>query len=222
MEGCSHVVHRHRAHWRGAFTRRASVFAFIAFCASLVAEYVSTAYATASASNPVTDIVLSNIPVFDTDGIYVYGLLLLVAFVTLLVLTHPKRIPFVLFALALFIVIRSFFVSLTHLAPYPIPSSPDFGTTMQKIFFGGDLFFSGHTGAPFLLALIFWREKALRYIFLAGSVFFGAVVLLGHLHYSMDVAAAFFITYAIYDLAVWMFPRSHQLLLSDPLTPRGV
>ncbi|HUO50454.1 MAG TPA: phosphatase PAP2-related protein [Candidatus Paceibacterota bacterium] len=220
MEMHRHILRRHSAHWRDAFARRATFVGVITFCASLIAEYISTAYATASASNPVTDIILSNIPVFDFDGIYVYGLLLLIAFVVLLILTHPKRAPFVLFALALFIVVRSFFVSLTHLAPYPIPSSPDFGTTMQKIFFGGDLFFSGHTGAPFLLALIFWKEKVLRYIFLVWSIFFGAVVLLAHLHYSMDVAAAFFITYAIYDLAVWMFPLSHQLLLSDPLAPR--
>lgn len=213
------ILARHGAHWRDAFARRATFFSILALAVSAVTEYVSTAYATASASNPVTDIILSNTPVFDFDGIYVYGLLLLIAFVTLLVLTRPKRLPFVLFALALFIIIRSFFVSLTHLAPYPLPPSPDFGSAIQKIFFGDDLFFSGHTGAPFLLALVYWREKVLRYIFLATSVILGTVVLLGHLHYSIDVAAAFFITYAIYDLAVWMFPQSHALFVRDQLTP---
>ena len=46
----------------------------------------------------------------------------------------------------------------------------------------------------------------LRYLFLAWSVFFGIVVLLGHLHYTIDVLSAFFITYGIVDIAKWLFP----------------
>ncbi len=37
----------------------------------------------------------------------------------------------------------------------------------------------------------------MRYLFIFSAVFFGMVVLLGHLHYSIDVMAAFFITYTI-------------------------
>ena len=214
----SALLRRHGSHWRDVYARRASVLSIFVFALSLVVEYVTTAYATASASNPVTDIVLSNIPIFDVNAIYVYGLMLLIAFVLLLVLTHPRRLPFTLYSLALFILVRSFFVSLTHLAPYPIPTSPDFGTTMVKVFFGGDLFFSGHTGGPFLLALIYWRETILRYIFLAWSVFFAAIVLLGHLHYSIDVAAAYFITYTIYALCERFFARSRTLFRGDPIT----
>ena len=38
-------------------------------------------------------------------------------------------------------------------------------------------------------------------------MFFGAVVLVGHLHYSIDVFAAFFITYGIHDLAKFLFSQ---------------
>ncbi len=211
----SGVAQRYRAFWSIPYARRASGISMLAFLCSLAVQYYSIVFATEHVSNSATDIILSNIPVYDIDGIYVYGLFCLVAFIVLLCLAHPKRIPFTLYSLALFIVIRSAFVTLTHLAPYPIPPSPDFGTTMQKIFFGGDLFFSGHTGAPFLMALIYWREELLRYTFIILSVFFATVVLLAHLHYSIDVFAAYFITYTIYHLALYFFPKSQALLIAD-------
>jgi membrane-associated phospholipid phosphatase len=62
------------------------------------------------------------------------------------------------------------------------------------------------------MALIYWDDKPKRYLFLAWSVVFGATVLLGHLHYTIDVFAAFFITYGIYHLARWLFPRDYDLL----------
>ena len=65
------------------------------------------------------------------------------------------------------------------------------------------------------MALIFWHEKRARYFFLASSVYFGAIVLLGHLHYSIDVASAFFITYGIFHVAVWLFPKDYAVFLAE-------
>lgn len=210
------IARRHGVHWRDSFARRATALALLSFLASVVVVFDAIAYATASVSNPVTDIVLSNVPVMDVDGLFVYGTLILLVFITLLLFANPKEAPFVLFSLALFYFIRSFFISLTHIAPYPIPLSADFGTTVTKMMFaGGDLFFSGHVGVSFLLALIFWKIRELRFAFLAFSIFFAVVVLLGHLHYSIDVAAAFFITYAIHDLAKTLFPRSFALFCEE-------
>lgn len=204
--------------WRHALSRRESALMILAsiafFAGAIFISFEAIAYATSSVSNPVTDIILSNIPVFDVDGLFVYGTILLIVFAVLLVLTRPKRLPFALCALALLWIIRSCFVSLTHIAPFPEETTSDFGTLITRMFFsGGDLFFSGHTATPFMLALVFWRENILRYIFLAWSVFFGVVVLLGHLHYSIDVFAAFFITYSTYHLAIYFFPSPYKLFL---------
>ena len=85
----------------------------------------------------------------------------------------------------------------------------DNGNFLNKFTFGGDLFFSGHTGLPFLMALIFWNNKYLRYSFFALSFIFAATVLLGHLHYSIDVLAAFFITYTIFHIAIFIFKKDY-------------
>ena len=122
--------------------------------------------------------------------------------------------PFVFYGLALFYGIRSGFTSLTHIAPFYPHISDDFGATINKAFFGGDRFFSAHTGMPFMGALAFWREKPARYFFLAASLYFAVIVLLGHLHYSIDVLSAFFITYAIYHIAIWLFPTEYARFMS--------
>lgn len=81
--------------------------------------------------------------------------------------------------------------------------------------FGGDLFFSGHTGLPFLVALIFWSSPRIRYFFLALSMFFAVTVLLMHLYSSIDVASAYFITYTIFSIAKHIFHSGWQRLLSE-------
>jgi glycosyltransferase involved in cell wall biosynthesis len=164
-------------------------------------------YATESASNPVTDIVLSNVRVIDLDGVFIYGAFALTIFVTILLLLQPQRIPFGLAALGVFYLTRTVFISLTHIGPYPLPPTTEFGPIISKLFFGGDLFFSGHTGAPFLLGLMFWQTAWLRYVFLATSVILGGAALLAHLHYSIDVLSAFFITYTVFQIAVHFFGR---------------
>ena len=178
---------------------------------SFVLNFYAGIFATENISNPVTDIILDNVPVVNVDFIVVEGSLLLWTFVGVLLVMRPERIPFVLKGLALFILVRSGFIILTHLGPFPTRSKFDANELIQSFTFGGDLFFSGHTGSPFLLALMFWKDTRLRLSFLVATALFGAAVLLGHLHYSIDVFAAFFISYGIHDLARFLFRREGDL-----------
>ena len=186
---------------------------FFYLCLSLYINFIAGTYATESASLPVTDIILSNTRVYDVDLFFIYGPLVLFIFVTALILHNPKKIPFTLKSIALFTIIRSVFISLTHLGPFPTEAVTASSNWVGKFTFGGDLFFSGHTGLAFLMALLFWQNKTLRYIFLAYSFFIGAVVLLGHYHYSIDVLAAFFITYSIYHISVLFFREDQKMFL---------
>ncbi len=76
-----------------------------------------------------------------------------------------------------------------------------------RIFYLNDLFFSGHTGFPFLAALLFWENKVLRWFLILMSFAQGITVLFMHVHYSIDVLAAYFITYSIYVVSDKIFNK---------------
>ena len=191
------------------------IISFLLFIVSLFFNYYLSIFATKSASNPLTDVILSNIPVYDVTLFFVYGPLIMWIFFFILCLVDPKRISFSLKTISLFIIIRAIFSVITHLAPFPDQIVIDSSFHLSSLFSsGGSLFFSGHTGTAYLLALIFWEDKIVRYIMLTVSVFFACIVLLGHLHYSIDVLGAYFITYAIYALAKFLFERDRRYFIS--------
>lgn len=185
------------------------------FVVSVVIAFFAITYATESASQPVTDFVLSNIPVFDVDGLFIFGPIVFWIIVAGYLILKPGKIPFSLKSIALFTIIRSAAISLTHIGPFPTHAQISSSGILSIFTSGNDLFFSGHTGLPFLMALIFWENKPMRYFCLAASFFFGAVVLLAHLHYSIDVFAAFFITYAIFKISEKFFRKDKEMLFQS-------
>ncbi len=73
---------------------------------------------------------------------------------------------------------------------------------IANAFYGGkfitkDLFYSGHTATVFLMYLCFQKHWHKR-VALIASICIGVMVLFQHVHYSIDVFAAFPITYFIY------------------------
>ncbi|MES2953074.1 MAG: phosphatase PAP2-related protein [Patescibacteria group bacterium] len=187
---------------------------------ALVANFYAGTYATSRGGMYVDDLILDILPVFDVSLVFVYGTLFFWAVLGLVLLRRPKEVPFFLKALSLFIVVRSLFITLTHLGPVPhLPIRDPYNLVVSTFTFGGDLFFSGHTGIPFLMALMYWKESLLRYLFLFSSLGFGATVLLGHLHYSIDVFAAFFITYGIHEMAKRFFPAEYDLFRTSLTKP---
>jgi len=209
------IIERYRESWFDRHFRFSAPVAIIAFIGALFVNFWAIHQATNNASNSVTDIILSNIPVFEVDGLFIYGTAAFILLAIPLLLLHPKRIPFALHALTLFILIRSAFTLMTHLGPPEVAYLSDFGETITNSFFGADQFFSGHVGMPFLAALVFWHIPSVRNIFLLGSLYFALIVLLGHIHYTIDVFSAFFITYGIYHIALWLFPKERALFLSS-------
>jgi hypothetical protein len=184
------------------------------FASSTIAIFAAVNYATAHASNHVTDFVLNLIGPFDVRFLFVNGTFAAFAITAGLLAWRPNRLPFALKATALFLLIRAVFVVSTHVAPSPIdPQHP--APFLNAMFFGSDLFFSGHTGLPLLAALAFWHIRAWRMFYLALTAFFGAIVLLGHYHYSIDVLAALFITYGVFRLACWLFSRDYAAFRSS-------
>jgi membrane-associated phospholipid phosphatase len=189
------------------------IWGVIFSAASVLINHIASVYATLSAGNPVGDILLDNIPVMNVDFIVNEGAIIFLVFVFLLLLNEPKRIPFTLKGVAIFYIVRSIFLVMTHIGPFPTQSYLDPTDLLYRFNIGGDFFFSGHTGLPFLVALIFWDEKNIRIVALITSVVFGISVIVGHLHYSIDVFAAFFITYGIFHITRKAFISDYQMLV---------
>ncbi|OGG60125.1 hypothetical protein A2765_00980 [Candidatus Kaiserbacteria bacterium RIFCSPHIGHO2_01_FULL_56_24] len=205
------ILRRLGRYMRDREFRLATLKATALFCIGIILNTFGSIYATERASNYVSDLILSNTRVYHLDGLFVYGALFVIMFAFAILVRDPKTIPFTLASIGLFYLTRSVFISLTHLGPFPTHADLELGMLLNLVFGGGDYFFSGHTGAPFLLALLFWRDTILRYLFLISSGVLGVVVLLTHLHYSIDVLSAFFITYGIYHMALWLFPKEARL-----------
>jgi hypothetical protein len=207
----SKFLNKHAHYWKKSGVRLSTFNGLLLFLISLEVSRIASIYATNNASNPVNDVILSNTPVFNVDWIVNEGAFLFSLFVAGVLILEPKRIAFTLKASALFIFVRSIFITLTHLAPFPTRAFLD-PTDLFSVFnFGGDFFFSGHTGFPFLIALIFWNVRPIRIISIIVSLAFATAVLLGHLHYSIDVFAVFFITYSIFHLALRWFARDYRV-----------
>ena len=196
--------------------------AIILFIGSVYATHFASKFAEIHAGGYVGDVILSNTRVYNFELVFVEGAILLSLFVITLCLRFRKTAPFLIKSVSLFIFIRSIFVSLTHIGPFPTKLVLE-SRALDFITSGNDLFFSGHTGLPFLIALIFWNHVYIRSIFLAASVVLGATALLSHLHYSIDVFAAFFITYSIYHIAIKLFKKDYEFFtLEDVKHKKGI
>jgi len=64
-----------------------------------------------------------------------------------------------------------------------------------------DLFFSGHTSNMFLMCLCL-PKKMDKYLALIATIIVGILVLVQHVHYTIDVLAAFLFTYVIYRVSI--------------------
>lgn len=209
-----HIIHRHKTLWSDKVFFNLAFDSILLFAASMVINFLAGTYASSKVSNSVNDLFLDNFPTFDVSLIFIDGFIFFVAFVIVLLVHEPKRIPFTLKTVALFVLVRSIFMTLTHIGLPPNQLYLETGDIVEKFIFTGDLFFSGHTGLPYLMALIFWHTPRLRNIFFAVSLVFGISVLLGHIHYSIDVFAAYFITYGIYKISKDLFKKDRKIFLS--------
>lgn len=113
----------------------------------------------------------------------------------------------------------SVMISLRIIAMYLLPLNPPAGMILLNDpfvqFFGSgniltkDLFFSGHTATLFLFYLLI-DNKIYKNILLVLTIIIAYLVLAQHVHYSIDVFAAPFFSYAAYKI-VGFLSKSEKL-----------
>lgn len=217
------IIEIHRNLWKDSrFVLR--IFFHIGFLAiSIILTYLAVSYTDGyTGGNIVPDILLDHIPKIDVGLIFFQGSFVFIFSLLCLAVLIPEAIPFGLATTALFFLVRAGFMTMTHLsAPFIAHYSyisytehiPEVVFSMNS---GNDMFFSGHTGFPFMLAIMFWKHKYLKYYFLFCSIIAGIAVIIGHLHYSIDVFSAFFIGYGIFVIAKSIFKKEYAFFENRP------
>ena len=125
---------------------------------------------------------------------------LIAAIVTLF--NNPKQLMFAIQLYTLVVIVR---IAAMYLLPLEPPAKLIIlNDPFVELFGTGkaltkDLFFSGHTATLFILFLVS-EKKIYKIIFLISTIAVAIAVLLQHVHYTIDVFAAVFFTYACYKL----------------------
>ena len=148
------------------------------------------------------DFVLDAIPAMDVSiptFAIIWSVVLLVFY---RIYQNPRLFLVVAYGFILMCVLRVLTISLLPL--HPPPGLIVLKDPIANIAYGGngifitkDLFYSGHTGNMFLFFLCL-EHKWDKIIALIASFLVGILVMVQHIHYSIDVFAAFLFTYFIY------------------------
>ena len=148
------------------------------------------------------DLILRHLPAVDVSLIYWWGAAAFVVFATAAALLRERdRLAFFARSYAFVIAARAGFMVLTPLhIPAGAISVDDgllFSSVGRMVTVHHDLFFSMHTAMPFFGALLF-RDRVVRAVCGAFALLMGVTVLLLKTHYSLDVAGAILIPYALF------------------------
>jgi membrane-associated phospholipid phosphatase len=148
------------------------------------------------------DYVLDAIPAIDVSiptFVIIWSVVLLVFY---RIYQNPRLFLVVAYGFILMCLLRVLTISI-------FPLNPPAGLILLKdpianIAYGGngifitkDLFYSGHTGNMFLFFLCLERKWD-KIFALTASFLVGILVMIQHIHYSIDVIAAFLFTYFVY------------------------
>lgn len=149
-------------------------------------------------SDPVLDLFNPIDMTWLTFGLIYIALVIAVASL----INNPRQL---LFALQLYTLMAFVRIIAMFLLPLEPPEKMILLKDPFVEFFGSgqtltkDLFFSGHTATLFILFLVS-KNKIIKTLFLISTILVAIFVLLQHVHYTIDVFAAVFFTYACYKL----------------------
>lgn len=196
------------AAWRSAWTnpifRIKTIFGSIILLAILIAFPFFFAIIEQREGMQFNDRLLQLIPPVDVSVftfIVIWGMTL---FLWFRCVQNPGIFIVALYSVIILCLSRMITISVFPLNP-PVGLIP-LKDPISSLFYGGtqvfitkDLFYSGHTATQFLIFLCLEKKKD-KILALLSTTTVGVLVLVQHVHYTIDVLAAFVITYFIYLL----------------------
>lgn len=140
-----------------------------------------------------------------------FGIMFAMAFLMLIrAINEPKLFIQYVWCLILINFVRIFTISMVPLDPprgIIVLTDPLTDAFYGQSIITKDLFFSGHTGTILLMAFCF-SDKYDKIIAYVASAIIGTLVLVQHVHYTLDVVAAPFFVYPIYLLSKYILSPS--------------
>ena len=197
-----------QSQWREILSSNKKIALFVVGIATLLSSFAVnntiSKYVDHVQGRAVGDLILDNIPIYDLNFIFFWAVLLFWAGNIVYRLIFPKEFAFILVSMSLFVIVRCFFIALTHLGPpETLLVIPD---ELSYYSFNADLFFSAHVGTPFFYALL-TSVKKVKWTAVTYSILMVFIVLMSHGHYSIDVFASFFIAHSLSVLMLKIKPQ---------------
>jgi len=157
--------------------------------------------------NCVPDLILDHFGPYNLNFFYSWiAVAIFIIFITYPLICKIKDFLYICLQLSFLVIVRSFFIILTHLKTPITAVNANFPGIFDIFKFTNDQFFSGHVAFTFLGFLVF-KDSKIKWFFLVGSILMAITVLAMHQHYSIDVFAAFFITYGCYKIVNKYFKK---------------
>lgn len=193
-----------RQAWYNKAFRKGSVFGIVGLLLMLVFTYYFLNYSEDRDGGIVmNDWVLDRIPARDVSMPITFCIATVMLLFTLRCLSNPNMLLTFLIAFIFILVTRIITISVTELRP---PTGlirlddPICNLMYHSRFITRDLFYSGHTATLFLFYLCASKKPDRYYMFFA-TVAIGILVLVQHVHYTIDVVCAPFFAFGCYWLA---------------------
>jgi len=151
------------------------------------------------------DPILKLIPATDFSRVTMALTLVPIVFGIIVIFRHPKNTVYFFYTAIFICILRTITLYLTPLDP-PKGIIPLTDPVIENLFYGGkillkDLFFSGHTANLVVIGLLLENRKYQRFLFICAAIV-GILLMVQHVHYSIDVFAAPFFAIFAYKMAV--------------------
>jgi hypothetical protein len=202
--------------WENAFLerefKRKFIFGMLAFITMLPVFPIFYQYIEKRNGFIPNDLLVEFIPAIDVS-VPIFSITWLMASMVIVRALQQPSI-FITFLYGFLLLNISRFISIAIIPFNPPQDFIPITDSISNFFYGErpvtkDLFYSGHTATQFLIFLCMKRRSD-RYIAFAATVVMGILVLVQHVHFTIDVLCAPLFAYVCYNLSV----KVHGLKLS--------
>ncbi|MFI5138661.1 MAG: phosphatase PAP2-related protein [Sphingobacteriales bacterium] len=166
----------------------------------------------------LNDWLLSRIPARNVSGLIFAIIWGLVVFIFIRALFNPSI--YITYSWTLIFVVIARFICITLVPLDPPTGFIPLTDPLTSVFYGHvvvtkDLFFSGHTAILTLIVLCF-EKKTDKLIAFTGLITVAFLLMVQHIHYTIDIMAAPVIVYAIYRLTQYFLNKGNARQQSQP------